>query len=233
MKINLNNLQIPGDCGGICLEDNSIKTNDIEVVFRNHKEKIIKLCENNNFAIGCVAWLTDHEILEALSKINTCIVVQKEDFLRPDYNYDKNKLQKLYDKIKWHCYTDHFHWKYLPSLSYCGCIDGGIRCMGNYNRDKKPAFPRMHNKFMIFGTERKTTTMEEYMSEDEVFKLNSVWTGSFNFTYNAGYSLENAVIISNKEIITAYINEFCQIYSLSEDLDWSCDWCDPEYRIGS
>ncbi|NCB47419.1 hypothetical protein EOM81_10435 [bacterium] len=108
-------------------------------------------------------------------------------------------------------------------MSYCGdpCL-GGIRCVGNHNSDKNPAHPRMHNKFIVFCKFGRNKIEPQ-----------SVWTGSFNFTNNAGSSFENAVLIKNKKIAMAYLKEFGQIAALSEPLDWESKWMAPEWRIGS
>jgi phosphatidylserine/phosphatidylglycerophosphate/cardiolipin synthase-like enzyme len=61
----------------------------------------------------------------------------------------------------------------------------------------------------------------------------AVWTGSYNFTKNAGMSFENALYIEDQPIVDAYMAEYAQIFSLSEPLDWTSEWSVPEYRIGT
>jgi hypothetical protein len=106
-----------------------------------------------------------------------------------------------------------------------------VRCVGNYNRQKLSAFPRMHNKFLVF-------------CRPEFFKRNggfptfdprpyAVWTGSFNLTHNASRSLENALFITDPKIVVAYFREWEQIEATSEPLDWETDWVEPEWRIGT
>lgn len=54
-------------------------------MFRNLKEELIACIKNADFVFGCVAWLTDFDVLAALAeKQGVNIAVQKEDFLRPD-----------------------------------------------------------------------------------------------------------------------------------------------------
>jgi len=76
----------------------------------------------------------------------------------------------------------------------------------------------MHHKFLVFLSAGVPSV---------------VWTGSFNFTHNGEASLENAVIIHSREIAEVYYSEWQQIFSLSEPLDWSAQWMEPEYRIGT
>ena len=57
-------------------------------------------------------------------------------------------------------------------------------------RGKKAKRPLMHNKFCIFGS-------------------GLVWTGSFNFTYDAAkVHQENVVVLKDKTLVKAYQNQF-------------------------
>lgn len=60
-------------------------------------------------------------------------------------------------------------------------------------RRKKAHRPLMHNKFCVFGDE-------------------TVWTGSFNFTYEASrMHQENAVVLRDSALATAFKNQFINI----------------------
>lgn len=61
----------------------------------------------------------------------------------------------------------------------------------------------------------------------------AVWTGSFNFTQNSELSLENALYITDPEIVAAYFEEYGQIAAISEPLDWESKWIAPEWLIDS
>jgi phosphatidylserine/phosphatidylglycerophosphate/cardiolipin synthase-like enzyme len=86
----------------------------------------------------------------------------------------------------------------------------------------------MHNKFLIFSDK----PIPSNACTDD-FDFSTVWTGSYNVTRNATYSLENSVVMRSKEVAAAYYEEYCQIFLLSEKLDWECDWMVPEFRIGT
>jgi phosphatidylserine/phosphatidylglycerophosphate/cardiolipin synthase-like enzyme len=237
---NLNELTIPTDGGVTLLQRNNvvITTHErikIKSVFDNLEEELIKLIHkyNNGFVFGCVAWLTSLPILEALSKTNSQILIQKEDFIRPDiYSKDlfKNRLKVAYDKLKFLEYRHRLR-EPIRSLSICCSPEvDSIRCIGNYNSDKTPAFPRMHHKFMVF-------CRVDNQFPDLVYKPEVLWTGSFNITKNATMSFENAIVIEdltgNNPIIESYLNEHHQLFGLSEQLDWEKEWTEPEYRIGT
>lgn len=210
----------------------TVKSAEVSCYFRDIEQMLIEKILSARVVVGCVAWLTSFAVLRALQKVEggVSIIVQKEDFLRPDIGAKdgwKRELRTLYDSIP--MLPDRCSLAGLVgSLSVCG--DPGIapiRCMGNHNSEKSPAFPRMHNKFLVFCS--ADGSYEERYTISPV----SVWTGSFNLTANSRRSLENAVLITDAEIASRYYVEWEQILALSEPLDWETEWCAPEWRIGS
>lgn len=226
--MNLNNSIIESDGeDGFCLKDYSCNSNEITVVFRNLEEELIRNIRESDYIIGCVAWLTNKKILSEISeKKGVLIIVQKEDFLRPDSDSPlgwKNILRQRYDGITGICRPNFGG--LLTEMSYCSSeYINPIRCVGNHNSNKNAVTPRMHNKFIVFCKKE-----DRQLSK----RGKTVWTGSFNFTENGTNSFENAVIIKNQAIAQAYFNEFCQIAALSEPLDWESPWMAPEWRMGS
>jgi len=202
---------------------------DVEAVFRRHRDRLLGLVAEYPYVLGCVAWLTDMRILDALAtRKGVSILVQKEDFLRPDLDGAADfavTLRRAYERIP----TLSRYWApgIAPSLSVC-CDDsaGPVRCVGNYNAEKHPAWPRMHNKFLVFCTKRPG-------EHEDALRPECVWTGSYNITFNAQKSFENAVILRDQDIAAAYAREWAQILALSEPLDWEAGWCVSEYRIGT
>lgn len=247
---NLNKIGIPTDTSDEePLRDYSLISGNVEVVFRGLEERLIREIQASDIVVGCVAWLTNKNILRALAQVNCCVVVQKEDFLRPDGG-GKTELQKLYDQLR----SGADRWEFWPPLG--GMTTNGdptvegVRCVGNHNRDKNPAFPRAHHKFVVFGKKLKGARPDEFSTFkecvevrhedvlagcqlDEDFLFDRVWTGSFNFTQNAGNSFENALIVNDARVARAYLGEFAQVASLSEPLNWDDEWCIPEWRLGT
>ncbi len=232
----------------------------IRVFFDDLETRLIEQINRADVVIGCVAWLTNGAILDALArKKGVSLIVQKEDFLRPDmaqrpewtaYLRDKyNRLPATLDRV--------YDFEGLTPLFQLLCQLGdysleAVRCVGNYNRDKKPAFPRAHHKFVVFcksqtarieavPTFREIETETGFSFEQtgernvsiKALKPYAVWTGSFNFTENATASLENALLISDPAIVRAYVDEYAHVMALSEELDWTADWVAPDYRIGT
>ncbi len=236
----------------------SISNCDIEVIFRDHKDRLLKLIYGYSYVVGCVAWLTDLDILKAMATNmeHVSIIVQKEDFLRPDSSYSTTfykDLRQVYDVLPSTIPRLNVDNDIMSSLSYALCPDMGssIRCVGNHNKDRSPAFPRMHNKFLVFTNDLPIiydfmhplfwNIAEDDMQDiiDEIPNILGVsddacvWTGSYNISNTATKSFENAIIIHNKDAATVYFNEWAQITALSEPLDWTSEWCEPEWRIGT
>lgn len=236
---DLHHLRIP--CDGQQLPDSPDVLKDYSGTFHPsavrvyHRELESRLTEHIDAAdvvFGAVAWLTHPGILDHLRTVRhvVSIVVQKEGYLRPDVgeraNFSK-RLRQRYESLSG--FTSQYM---LPGIArhLCVCTSINIqpvRCVGNHNRDRRPAFPRMHNKFLVFG--RVQVEGGEYGR----IQPYAVWTGSFNLTANATRSFENAVYIECPQVAEAYANEWSQILALSEPLNWESDWCAPEFRIGT
>lgn len=201
----------------------------VEAIFRNHRERLIEEIARYQVVVGCVAWLTDYAVLDALAGCESVsIVVQKEDFLKPDTRGSNRRLKRYYDALPG---GNRHDLPYLGGYSYCslGSCDS-VRCVGNHNADRKPAWPRMHNKFLVFCEhEKRIDGDREYLVPVPV----KVWTGSYNISDNASRSWENAILIDDPVIADAYAREFGQIFGFSEPLDWQSAWTAPTYRIGS
>ena len=76
-----------------------------------------------------------------------------------------------------------------------------VRCVGNNNTDKLPAFPRSHHKFVLFCDYVDTNTVDKNDIRAYIEKVivpKAVWTGSYNFTKTAGKSFENAVVVDGQ-----------------------------------
>lgn len=241
---NLNQATIPNADGPAqALKDFSVKDNNIEVYFLNIKDKLLEKISEADIIVGCVAWLTEGSVLKALSaKTGVSIIVQKEDFLRPDSKRQtKQGLRKLYRNIPG--LPDGRYTKFSPNvtitdMSMCASPElDAIRCCGMHNQNRSMAWPRAHHKFLVFCKLVPMVSMpdSEKMSPSEQYfvKPYAAWTGSYNITNNSINSLENAIYLIHSKIAEAYLQEWGQVAGLSEPLNWTDDWVEPEYRIGT
>ena len=69
--------------------------------------------------------------------------------------------------------------------------------------------PRFHHKFLVFCDKK---------SNGEVI-AKSVLTGSYNFTENANYSRENAILLEDEQVAKSYLCEWEKCVLLSESLE--------------
>jgi hypothetical protein len=234
MIYNLNDVKVNDDShtGKInqtdfsCTGDNK----DIEVYFKNIENIICEKIKKHKYIVGCVAWLTNKKILTELSKNDkeVLIIVQDEDFLRPDTYFDGNKerfkktILTYYNKIKGHDKCISLGDLGISTHRFPDC---GIRRCGFINKNKLPAFPRMHNKFIVLGNDN------EHGNPD----FTEVITGSFNYTENSTNSLENIICVKDNKIVQSYYAQFGEIALISVELDWEGDWNPDEsgLRYGS
>src|SRR5262249_54456084 len=119
--------------------DNSAASADrtVRVYFRNLEDRLIQHVREAEMVVGCVAWLTNENILKALSEVKhgVAIVVQKEDFLRPDLGSDssyKRKRRSLYEALRAVHHRLPIEW---PGLIGNLNLTGGaeidpVRCVG-------------------------------------------------------------------------------------------------------
>jgi hypothetical protein len=218
---SMHDLFIPSDGGEKLLDDHSTTSGRVTVHFREHTKKCVEFIEKYDVIVGSVAWFTSMPVIQAMAKKTVQIVVQKEDFLRPDS--ERQDLHAAYSSLWWSERRDFGG--VLATMSEHGDTTiEAVRCVGNHNAEKIPSFPRAHHKFLV-GCSRS--------SPHDSIKPKAVWTGSFNLTANAERSFENVVVIEDETIAQAYYNEWNQLAALSEPLDWESEWCQPQWRIGT
>jgi hypothetical protein len=105
---SLHSLCVPiayGDPGvPVKQKDHSTSSGKTRVYFKDLEKSLIQHISESDVVFGCVAWLTSEPIIKAMSHKDVQIIVQKEDFLRPD---DKDgfggwprHLRSLYGSLK-------------------------------------------------------------------------------------------------------------------------------------
>ena len=247
---NLNKIKVPKfsqDYDDMETKDNSITVKNISIYFRNQMDTLSDLILKADAVVGCVAWLTSEKILSSLQKLKygCSIVVNKEDFLRPDGVNSNHKVLNMYEQLEPFTWNNSFSTVHTNNnFLFRLCTDKSnpnsenrdynennepIRCCGNHNNSSNLTCSRMHNKFLVFGK----ISYESALAPESNFKPYAVWTGSLNLSYNSENSLENGVYIKDPKVAQAYVNEWAQILAISEPLDWTNEWCAPEYRMGS
>lgn len=234
MNMNLNELKVNNVEPDINYErTKKFKNEKFEICVDGIEAFVISKIKEYDAVCGCVAWLTNKNIINELSKKKNCqLLVQKEDFLRPDNNVKtKPQYWKLYKKIKGIEYKEHFG----LSFDFCACEPiEGVRCVGTYNKSTR-TYEKMHHKFIVLYEE--TEQMVEF-GENEYYPRayfipKAVITGSFNYTDNGTNSLENVIYIKDEDVARFYHNEYYHVLMLSEKLDWTSNYSEPQFRIGT
>ena len=227
------------------LYDFSIENIDLNVVgasvhFRNIENAIVERIDQADVVVGCVAWMTSEPILRALSrKIGVSIILQKEDFLRPDTNQNfanKRSLQDLYNAV-----TPVYLMRFESEIQVRGksalidddgrMSDFSFRCIGHVKQPHEYAMPRMHHKFLVFC--KYVDDFDCADPESSPYVPYAIWTGSYNMTTNATRSLENGIYIPSSDVARRYYQEWEQLIMVSESLDWTSDYAEPELEINT
>lgn len=220
---------------------------NVRVIFRNLKPSLIQILNKWSAVIGCVAWMTDFDVLDAMKAKSLGLLIQKEDFLRPEL--DKNlgdkrwisTLRGKYDRMSAYGihYRSTYDFIYLHFNTVIGSIEiatgrealGETLCFGIPGRDHLSR-PNMHDKFLVFGVVEEVVVDDEGYTRSE-FKPKAVWTGSFNLSKNASRSIDNAVYIEDERIAQVYYNEWAGLYLYGERLDWTSTWVKQQFSLGT
>ena len=202
--------------------DFSKKFKNYHVYFRDIEEGLIKHINKADIIVGCVAWLTSKKILKALSKKKyVSIIVQKENF------WDRSKeIKDLYKSVQSNLHTYFFGDTVLNSACpHSNTLIKGILCVGSYNKYNRVAWPRMHHKFLVFAKWKKHKDGNNWIIDPK-----AIWTGSYNLTYGASRSLENAVYIKDSRLAKAFLNEYAQIAIHAEQMNWNNEEMSPQWK---
>jgi hypothetical protein len=209
----------------------------VEVYFRDLENHLIRRIQEADAVVGCVAWLTSPSILSALASVQrgVSIIVQKEEFLRPDLGVCDSDRWREDLRSKYAALRSLECWPETLQMATSALSEGSridpVRCAGMV-RKNCPAQPRMHHKFLVFckraAAKRKPVVQERTPDWPSPY---AVWTGSFNFTINGANSLENAVFIQNRTVAESYYQEWQNVAWLSEALDWTSQWVNQEWSV--
>lgn len=220
-------------------EDNSVESEGgNKVYFRNIEEKLISEINDADVVIGAIAWLYSENVINALAeKDNVFLIVDKN----PLFNINTSNLKgyqiikrgdllRKYKELKCNLVPYQFDNLLNKVSEECSPFIDPIKCAG-IEKSRK-SYATMHNKFLLFA-KMKSENIEVggKVYQIDLVKPYSVWTGSFNFTPNASRSLENALVITDEEIVRAYYKEFGQLAAISEKLEWESSNPNPDWKF--
>lgn len=191
----------------------------IQPYFENIESHLTSHIEKASYVIGCVAWLSNRDIIQTLSeKKGVKIIVNKEEYLNSNmtlgqrfcYQCLRGKYNDVTDLLKVDCECCQKNVKECQNFIKIFdklCDDSSERDHAILTCGIVNNFSKMHHKFLIFLNDR--------------FEPYGVWTGSYNLSYTSNFSLENALYITEQSVINEYLKEFIAIYPFSEHHDWN------------
>lgn len=185
---------------------NKHKCENVSVTFYfdNIKTELLNYIESAHSVVGCVAWITDWDILDALTRRPGGVALIQHN---EKYGVGKGQFASARQNRAWSkrlkIVTNS-----LPSLNSIPlCLRE--RPLSAAIRQNVPILrvgsgvKRMHHKFIIFV--------------DELGKATGVWNGSFNFSKAAAQSLENACVYNDERIANVFLDEFLQVYTIASN----------------
>lgn len=157
---------------------------------------LIDFVNDSSHLVGCVAWVTNRQVLAAMAQRPTALVVQAERQMADGLR----QLTCGFAKTDFHeaVRRSRRRWPHgIPAVSVVGAA----------SRRGRTAL--MHHKFLV-----------DCDLGDDGLLPRRVWTGSMNFSHGgATRSLENAVIVDDPFIAGAYLAAFET--ALTTARDWS------------
>lgn len=188
--------------------------------FGQLRRPLLQFIDGSEIIVGCVAWLTERYILEALAARPVALVVQKENWWKKADARGKALAQRyaaLTGGLSASAFpeplaTKTFRGKPVPN----DAVLVPLACVGFGGASHHS--PLMHHKFIVRCV----------MGPDGVLEPVAVWTGSQNFSANSDNSFENAVEIHDPRIAAAYLAEFALMASLSEPMNWRLSRPNPK-----
>lgn len=162
-----------------------------------------------------------------MGRLKICqVVMQKEDWMRPDYD-GKHPAKTRPDLYMGGAGFYRIGLDVLSGLSYCS--DPRVerfRCFGIAGDPARR--PVMHHKFLVGCA----TVGDESRNSGLSLDPQTVWVGSFNMTKGSCRNMDSALVLG-KEPAAAYFQEWVDIVTHSEPLNFEHEWCEPQWRQGS
>jgi hypothetical protein len=172
-------------------------------IFGDKRSALLAWIEGQECIVGCVAWLSDPQILMALNRTELSeVVMQREAHLSrygammPEH---PSSIAALYQAT--HDYAPHTH----------GGLRVRYRLIGSSNHGKRPV---MHHKFLV-GCRLVLCRRPE----GQALKIVpfSVWYGSWNMTRNAQND-DSALILHDMTVSQLFYKEWRRLWADSEPI---------------
>lgn len=201
-----------------CAAGNASRIPKIIVYFDNIEFHLIHHLKSATYCVGCVAWITNKNIIEAMTQLNGCMLVVQNDTINTIHTKTYKNISHLCTNIPHARLNKLNNGKYhtlqqllkvcSPSPSSPRCNKTAVRICG-FSKNNITRQPLMHHKFVILFNSK--------------LRVKGVWTGSYNFTTNANQSFENSIFITDKNIIMKYLKEFIIVMQSAQYINDVCE----------
>lgn len=223
----------------------------VRPMFSDLEDNLRYWIQGSQRIVGCVSWLTSLPVLADLAKCEAVsLVVQKEEFLRPDlapHDGWRKRLRAHYDALPGGIDAESFDFRYSATDDALTSLDEAtfqnleaVRCCGIVDSSASNV-PRMHHKFLVFFVRLHDEHRLVQETGMQMCVPAAVWTGSFNPSANGSRSLDNAVLLIPhwmkdlfdgklsdrdygnlywKSVLRQYVDEWARVVSISDPLDW-------------
>jgi hypothetical protein len=206
-----------------------VTSGPLTVRFDDLSAALVRFVDGSQVVVGCVAWLSHAAVLDALSRVQCAVVVQKEDYLRPvardaRYAATRRRYAALSNELRRSMLPAPLCSTLDPAHPRTGRLDP-VRVVGTAGGGARGAVvPLMHHKFLVRahldGPARARTLVAD-----------AVWMGSANMTRNADGSLEFATQCDDPVVADAFLREFSRVAAISEPLAWTSKGPRPQWVL--
>lgn len=157
------------------LEDYSVisKNREINVYFKNLENHLIEHIKEADIVVGCVAWLTNKEILTALNtRIGVALVINKKDIYE-DLRDSYDELPPIRtDVLQTETLIDCLQNEYIEPIR---CVGIRPKTTNKCSKRTNKIIPLMHNKFLVFCKASKKDMGYGREQTIEYFLENDSW----------------------------------------------------------
>jgi phosphatidylserine/phosphatidylglycerophosphate/cardiolipin synthase-like enzyme len=176
-----------------------------DCAFEDIESFVLDFIDKSDVVVGCVAWLSNYRILQALARKRVSIVV--DDPLRHSLSDGKATfLKKSYARMS----RMNKFWFHPHLFNYD--VDGPVYYAAVRMREM-PAFNLMHHKFLV-RCAWAPACAPFYVQPSAVL------TGSYNFTLAARSNEENVVVVTDLDIVQRFYAEWERQFRGSTNIKW-------------
>lgn len=210
----------------VLFQEDNFESPEVDVYFSNIEAILLKKIEQYDAVVGCVAWLSNVGLLQALASrpSGSCIIMEKK--AKTCLSPSGISIVKAANALPFPVSESAFAATLLfsPDLVDHNAVNNDfLRLFGGTTpgtiTNKNPL---LHHKFIVCCDIKEGEPIPK-----------EVVTGSYNYSDNANYSRENIVVLRNAKAVRSYYNEWLKCFLLSEAFDSTYTNMTPQHLSAS